>query len=282
MEVRDKLQVNDFYNESGIIETTVHGKYSRIEINIVDTRKGGKEKAQIGEFNLTPKEIKTLLSLINLDGNTYKKNVTQYNKENGEPADYFSILKLHHFKKDNNGKSPVFNLKVSFESAMKQSSKWKFTIETGKGIATCSEQRNGGRLYYVKEGTYTKDTVVSFFLNSLELLELKNRVLAHLEMWENYNYGKMLSYREEFCKRAKLNNYDESSIDIWNEKNVMTSFNKSVKQEQSSNIENSQHISADHTEGYCSKCGCKTSKNILEYTKKTIGKPLCLNCKEEM
>lgn len=38
LEVNDNLQVNDFFNVSGVLHTTVHGTFSRINLCLVDRK----------------------------------------------------------------------------------------------------------------------------------------------------------------------------------------------------------------------------------------------------
>lgn len=267
MEFKDKLQVNDFYNELGVLQTTVHGKFSRIEFNIVDARNKQEKATQIGEFSFNPKEICTLLSRINSNGDVFKENVRNYNRENKVNSDCFSILKIHHFRKDNQGKSPVRTFKLSYESGMKNSYKWEFTIETGNAIPACSEHQNGGKLYFVKSGTYTEESKVTFYLYYMEVREMEEIILQHIAQWTSYSYPKMLNNREKFYKRAKENNYKEESINEWNSK--------------SNNFTNNTHNIVSESVHRCERCKKETDIKVLEYSKMVTGKSLCLDCKNK-
>lgn len=272
MEISDNLQVNDFYDKSGVIETNVHGKFSRIGICIVDTKEGKKENAHVCEFKLTDKECKKILSLIVQDGDEFKRRVVSYNTSNGLGSnDYISIMKVHHFKADKQGKSPVFQFKMSYESGMK-SSKWKVNLEKGTGKAVCNEQSTGAKLWSIEKGTYKKECSTNFFLTDIEILELKTTILRHIDLWERCNYEKMLTYREEFYKRAKENNFNEETINMWNSK------------ENSEGVANKDNGKKGNTPqkaaaGLTCSCGNQVSKAMAGYTQKVYGEILCQQCK---
>lgn len=276
MEVKDNLQVNDFWKDTGFVETTVHGKYSRIEFNIVDVKNGKKEKANVGEFKMTPPELEGLFQILTTSPNgiKFKERAIIFNKMNKVDSDSFTLMKIHHFYKNDENLSPTYTLKVSYEDAMRNDSKWKFFIETAEGEAECIEHKNGGRLYHVKKGTYKKINEVSFYLNNVEMNSFIRIISRHMRIWEEINYPKMLEYRAQFEKRARDNNYDEDTIHNWNSKE--TNAEKVEKIENDKSLEPTKENVFD---GKCEECGCDVKEVIATFTKQITGKNLCIPCK---
>jgi len=69
IEFNDMMQGNDFSEISGVMKSSVHSKFSRIRVTIVDWTNGKGESAVVVNHNITPITMKTIAELV-LSGNT--------------------------------------------------------------------------------------------------------------------------------------------------------------------------------------------------------------------
>lgn len=278
--ISDHLKLNDFTYECGILQTTPHNKYSRIRFEIVKN-KNLNSNSLPGVFNMNPDEVFNLFDLIQDPMNPllFKKNLNN---------NVFEMLKIHYFSKDENGFSAVFNFKLSYEEKINNNSKWKFSIETGKAIANKSENSNGGKLYFPKKDTYKKLSTTSFFMTSIDLKNIIFKVKSHINNWENVNYSKMLAYRDAFEMRAKLNKFNEDTIQIWNSRNSIEDLqckntidnNTDINTTSSTYIDSNINIKSN--DSLCEICNKPVRPEIGNLNKSMIGKYICFACKNNL
>ncbi|WP_195972505.1 hypothetical protein [Clostridium thermobutyricum] len=250
-EVSDRLQVNDFYNESGYRMSSIHGKFSRIKFTIVDITKGSKDKAIIGEFNFKPTEWELLQSKLKLNGIEFNEKLKKINMTKANPYNKIG------------DKIEVKTIVISYETGLRVP-RWKIVITTGK--AAPKEE------FGYDKKTYTKLSETNFMLDDLEMKEMVLYVSKFLKLWEENNFSTFIKNREAFINRAKKNNYDEESLDKWNAKNSTTdSFS-------SSSGTNKQYATGNQKGCCCSNCGKVVEKSKADITLKSFGKVLCSEC----
>lgn len=307
LEISDRLQVNDFYNVSGNLETTVHGTFSRIYMCLIDTKDGKKDKSRIGEFNFTVETIRKIVKLfgiknleeiyLNEDINpiAWKSAVENYNKINKNTNyDFLYEIKVNSYKKDSYGFSPVSKIKLSYEEQMRSIYKWKVNIETGKGIANMGAAafKEGA----LQQGTYQKLYTTFINISTDELINLMVTAASHINLWEKANYSTMLKNKQEFIKRFKENGYNENNIKEWNndpfkkesnfkkkefsfkEQNYNQNQNGNQINKQQNAQQNKQQDTNKHT---CSNCGYVIDQKIKDFSQKTFGRGLCFKCQKE-
>ena len=290
LEVNDNLQVNDFFNVSGVLHTTVHGTFSRINLCLVDTKAGKKSKAKIFDFNFTIEQIHIIINNLGvfnfqnineleriLTPELFKENIIKYNKEiKNKDYNFAYSLKVNPYKKDTQGLSPVNKIMLSYENQMTSIYKWKITFENGLAIA------NTGKDAFIKgamkSGTYKKLSSSSINISQHELLELITSSIQHISLWEASNYNLMLENREDFMERFKKSDYNESTIDLWNNKVELKINNNLNKSENLNNIPNNNNNLITYK---CTKCGYEVDENIKKFSEKKFGKTLCIKCQKE-
>ncbi|QUH21902.1 hypothetical protein [Alkaliphilus sp. B6464] len=189
VEFNDRLQFNDFSQELGVQKSTVHGKFSRVQIVIVDWTKGKGDKAVVVQHNLTPDVMKGVCEMV-LSGNTAEfEKQDRYTKSTG-----FNESKINFYQKDEEGFSPVTNFNIKYQGNM--NSPWTISIETGKGKAQKSE--NGG--ISIAKGTYIKENVSTVYLSKGEMLIRMLEVRDYIKDFETAHFYKMLEQRLEWEK----------------------------------------------------------------------------------
>lgn len=124
IEFNDKLQVNDFSDDNGIKKSTVHGKFSRINITCVDWSKGKGSSAVVATHNLTPDVMKMIAEMVIMNMITDFTKIDKYTKRIG-----FFEQKIDHYKKDEDDKSKVSMINIKYQEQM--DNPWTITIENG-------------------------------------------------------------------------------------------------------------------------------------------------------
>ena len=295
-EINDKLQVNDFYNVSGVLSTTVHGTFSRISLCLVDTTQGKKTDARVGEFNFSVEEFNKLVDFFkvpnmdlenihyNVDPSAWKANVQNYNKiHNKNHNNFLYSIKVNPYKKDENGFSPVNKIALSYEEQMRSEYKWKITIEAGKGIANAKQY--AFKYGALKQGTYQKLFSIFINISTEELINILAKTYKHIKLWETSNYPIMLDNRRKFWERFKENNYNEETLNIWNNNPFQKAptKNKKFTFPPQANAAQSNILQNKNVQGYaCSKCGYKIDQKIKNYSEKAFGAALCFKCQNEV
>lgn len=190
IEFNDMMQGNDFSEISGVMKSSVHSKFSRIRVTIVDWTNGKGESAVVVNHNITPITMKTIAELV-LSGNTEVFEQTdKYSKKTG-----FFEQKIDHRTKDNDGLSPVSRFNIRYQPNM--ASPWTITIENGQGVAVISDI--GG--VSIKGGSYKELRSATVYLSKAEMIakmiELRDYILA----FEQSHIREMLEHRENFEKK---------------------------------------------------------------------------------
>lgn len=195
IEFNDNLQVNDFSDEFGLKKSTVHGKFSKIQVVIVDWTKGKGENAVVVQHNLNPDVMKAICEMV-LSGDTSEfEKQDRYTKAIG-----FSESKINFYQKDENGYSPVTMFNIRYQKNM--NSPWTITIETGKGIAQTNE--NGG--ISIKKGTYKKEKSATVYLSRGEMIARMTEVRDYIRNFEMVHFAEMLKNREKWEKKNQQKN----------------------------------------------------------------------------
>ena len=190
IEFNDMLQRNDFSEISGVKKSSIHSKFSRIRVTIVDWTNGKGENAVVVNHNVTPITMKTIAELV-LSGNTEMFEQTdKYSKKTG-----FFEQKIDHRNKDNEGYSPVSRLNIRYQPNM--ASPWTITIENGKGIAV--ENEIGG--ISIKAGSYQELRSATVYLSKAEMIARMIEVRDYILAFEQSNIQEMLMHRTEFEKK---------------------------------------------------------------------------------
>lgn len=190
IEFNDMMQYNDFSEVAGIKRSTVHSKFSRIRVTIVDWTNGKGENAVVVNHNLTPINIKTIAELV-LSGNTeIFEQIDKYSKKTG----YYE-QKIDHRTVDDKGLSPVSRFNIRYQANM--ASPWTITIENGKGIAV--ENEIGG--ISIKAGSYQELRSATVYLSKAEMIARMIEVRDYILAFEQSNIQEMLMHRTEFEKK---------------------------------------------------------------------------------
>ncbi len=190
IEFNDMMQYNDFSEVAGIKRSTVHNKFSRIRVTIVDWTNGKGENAVVVNHNLTPINIKTIAELV-LSGNTkIFEQIDKYSKKTG----YYE-QKIDHRTVDDKGLSPVSRFNIRYQANM--ASPWTITIENGKGIAV--ENEIGG--ISIKAGSYQELRSATVYLSKAEMIARMIEVRDYILAFEQSNIQEMLMHRTGFEKK---------------------------------------------------------------------------------
>ncbi|KEI94230.1 hypothetical protein N494_19180 (plasmid) [Clostridium botulinum A2B7 92] len=281
LEFIDQLTPNKFTDNS-YISSNIFGKYSNIRITIIDKR--NKNKGGAVYYNLDPEEIILIAHLLS-DGNiTAFKNRVGYYSALTAPnkllvkqfVGTFKNIDFRRFDSKIASRNPVQSTNIAFqknidtgnnnllvrkiiisyEEAMRSSSKWKITIEEGTGQKNIQKSQG---LNIVQNGTYKCSNKSYMMLQENELiiplLESAKRVFLAEESF----YVLMKKAQLEFTKEKKENNdYTGEKIDQWNPKgakkeknynnsnnvntnfsqNQLNSYNGSINQQQLNNYNN--------------------------------------------
>lgn len=249
MEVNDKLQVNNFYNETGYDHSELHGRFSRLQIVLVDTKDGKGEKAKVGKFNFTEEEFSNVIKVLGLypKPSQYKQKALDFNKKyKGLEKDYLSSFKMHSYEKDPQGYCGTTNIMLTYEENMRNDSKWKITIDIGRAIPEEISNGNGGSLISPKKGSYKKLKTATINITQLELEYMLQGTWKYLKQWEQNAFPKMLQYREQFEKRCERNNYNEDTMKEWN-RYPFKKKDKSIDNNDKQNNDNKSYINAADT-----------------------------------
>lgn len=185
IEFNDRLQHNNFSEETGVCKSTVHSKYSRIQAVIVDWTAGKKDKAVVVTHNISPINIKLIAEMV-LKGNiSCFKETDRYSKKIG----YFE-QKIDFRKKNKDGCSPVTTFNIRYQEKM--NSPWTITIENGIGIASISQI--GG--VSIKAGSYKKINNSSVYLSETEMAAKMIEIKDYIFAYETVYMRKMLAARK--------------------------------------------------------------------------------------
>lgn len=183
VEFNDKLQPNDF-SVNGVEKSSPHGKYSRIEVTIVDFSKGKKEHATIGTYNLSPEQAKMIAHLvITGDIAEFEKPDTKLNSTG------IVEQKINHYKVDEQGFSPVSKFGIRYQPQM--NSPWTITIETGKGKA--EKTTIGGT--NIAKGSYQKESDCTIYISKREMYKMMIALKDYVENYERWSFKLMLETR---------------------------------------------------------------------------------------
>lgn len=279
-EIVDRLSINDFYNKTGYQDSTsIHGRMSRIKLTIVDVIKGTKSNANVGEFNFTTNEWNKNFKLL-LNQELFKKHY---------PKKEIKISKANPYKK-NGDLIEVKTICISLEDGLRIGVRWKFEIVTG------TAKHNDGEFGYISE-TFKKLKSTNFLLSPIEVKDMVSHISNYIELWESNSFSEFMINKKAFIKRCAENNYDESTMNVWNKNPNSENFNnfntskvnnnnskvaqsnsinvsnnlKKQKQQGVLNLPNSQHFS-------CAMCGSDINESTHEITNARFGKPLCQDC----
>lgn len=205
IEFNDWLQVNDFSQESGVMKSTIHNKFSRIRITIVDWTNGKGENAVVVNHNITPVMMKTIAQLILSGDIEMFQQTDKYSKRTG-----FFEQKIDHRNKDGQGYSPVSRLNIRYQPNM--NSPWTITIENGKGIAVISDI--GG--VSIKSGSYQELRSATIYLSKAEMIAKMIEIRDYIVAFEQSHIQEMLAARAQFEKKQaeqvkkRMNNEEAS------------------------------------------------------------------------
>ena len=191
VEFNDKLQPNIF-GEAGVEKSSPHGKYSRVEVTIVDFSNGKKEKAIVGTYNLSPDFAKLIAHLV-ITGNTSEFEKPDKNLGVTGVAEQ----KINHYKVDDLGYSPVSKFVTRIQPQM--NSPWTITIENGKGKA---EKSTIGGISIAK-GTYVKENSCTIYISTREMLKLMITLNDYINNFEFWMFKPMIEKRTEIEKNQR-------------------------------------------------------------------------------
>ncbi|AQM58554.1 hypothetical protein [Clostridium baratii] len=276
-EVNDKLCVNDFYNETGFTYSSLHGKMSRIQMILVDTTNGKKDKAKVLKFNFTAEEWKELLFLLKQGPDNFSKVCKlRLNTE------FYGFIKVNKYKTFEKNFVEINKIKITYEKGLRKP-QWKIAIESGKALP-----QDEGFGYISK--SYKKFQDSNFMITNEEMAEiLKTR--RYLELWEQYSFSEFILNRNAFEKRAKDNSYNEDDLS-WNKnpnikqdenkndrisstnKNTNSSTNKNTNK----TIKNNSKGSNDINKFICEKCGKEVDDKLATVSMKRWHKVFCTSC----
>lgn len=190
IEFNDMMQYNDFSEVAGIKRSTVHSKFSRIRVTIVDWTNGKGENAVVVNHNLTPINIKTIAELV-LSGNTeIFEQIDKYSKKTG----YYE-QKIDHRTVDDKGLSPVSRFNIRYQANM--ASPWTITIENGMGVVAVSDI--GG--INIKSGSYKELRSATVYLSKTEMIAKMIEIRDYILAFENAGIKDMLECRNTFEKK---------------------------------------------------------------------------------
>lgn len=152
---------------TGDIASNGRKKYSLIGILMKDYSNGTGDKSITVTANLTPEEIKFILTRIAAG---FQEYTFQQEKIFGEPdaQGYATVTKVRILRATKDKKGNVRNLP------------WYFEIENGKGIPL----KNAAGGTYLKSGTFLSDGKVYANLSDLDLYKLLERVASYINSWE--------------------------------------------------------------------------------------------------
>lgn len=198
IEFNDNLSYNDFTDEAGVKRSTIHSKFSRIQVTIVDWTAGKGEKAVVVNHNITPQNMKLLAEMVlHGDVSEFEKQ-DKYSKQKG----YFE-QKINHRNKDEKGLSPVTRFNVYYQPQM--SAPWTITIENGLGVAAVS---NIGGIS-IKSGSYQKQNSATVYLSKTEMVLKMLEVRDYIMNFEQNFFRDMIIDRTNFEEKLKENGYKQ-------------------------------------------------------------------------
>lgn len=195
LEFNDRLQWNDFSKERGVAKSIVHGKFSRINLAMVDWTKGKGDKAVVTTHNVTPDVIKMIAELVMMNMTSEFTKTDKYTKKTG-----FFEQKIDQYKKDDKGLSPVSILNIRYQEQM--DSPWTITLENGNGVAETSDI--GG--IKIKSGSYKTTGSVTMYLSKADMIKKMAEVRDHILAFETSHMKDMLAKRTEFEKKLSESN----------------------------------------------------------------------------
>ena len=190
IEFNDMLQGNDFSEVAGVMKSSIHSKFSRIRVTIVDWTNGKGENAIVVNHNITPVMMKTIAQLILSGDIEMFQQTDKYSKRTG-----FFEQKIDHRNKDGQGYSPVSRLNIRYQPNM--NSPWTITIENGKGIAVISDI--GG--VSIKSGSYQELRSATVYLSKAEMIARMIEVRDYILAFEQSHIKEMLKHRENYEKK---------------------------------------------------------------------------------
>ena len=256
LEVKDDLQVNDFFNETGYINSNIHGRMSRITFTIIDITKGKKDKANVVNFKFTTKEFKEFAKALSVGGIKFSQYCRQkYGIEK------FIFCKANSHKKIKDKFIEIRKISVSYEAEIRNDNKWKVRIVEGMAIPA---QNNFG----YDNKTYKDIIYADFYLSNSEIMDMAEYVSQFINWWEFNNFNIFLNNRSKFIAREKMNDYDEENMN-WNS-------NPNYKKLSDNS---GSKLSVKNTEiKHCKDCNEVIDENLYKITVDQYGKGLCLKC----
>lgn len=325
-EAVENLRPNLFDNNNAI-NNSIFSRSSKLKFTIVDSRKAeGKGRALF--YNLDPDEM-LLLNYLLADGapTILKKRLGAYNQLNGQEQielrgivesfygidfqrfdrllDYSQVKdatsitlqkNILDFKSTVKDKLIVRKITFSFEEAMKSSSKFKITIETGEGMKDTSK---GNGLNIVKSGTYKALDKTFLMVTRGELVtpiaEGAKRVLLASQAF----YGLMKQAEHHFTKRKfKNKDFTGERLDEWNPQGK--SKFPTPKVEEAEDIQEISEEQAPETKvsevvekttsssnqpkvdkSHCSDCGIAIDDKVSSFSIRKYKRPLCFTCQKK-
>lgn len=277
LEFNDFMQINNFdENKGGNLSSTLHSKFSKIGVIIVDTTGGKKEKAKVLKFNFEPSTIKAIAQKI-VDGS----------KDLFIPG--YMLEKIDPYNADNNGYSQVSKITIRYQEQM--NNPWTFIIENGIGVPVKNATTGG---INIKKGSYKKSCFSQVVMDNwtaiIKMCEIKN----YIDKWENVNMSSFIKLRNAAEKKYIANirnnkpdnkNDNNSSINANTPQVSNTNLSSNSKQdsnntELASKTELENSSTSDKPNLICSYCKSKINQKIYDYSIKKHGTPLCMDCQK--
>lgn len=166
----------------------------------------------------------------------------------------------------------------SYEEAMKSSSKFKITIEDGRGLR---DESKGNGLNILKYGTYKMTNKTFLMLTRKEFIVPIAEAAKRVVIANNAFYEKMKKYEKDFTDRKFENeDFEGENIDIWNPQGKprfvkkKTKTTKEVKSQKPKEKKKSENK-------HCSACNAEIDDNVYSYSTKIYKKPLCFSCQKK-
>ncbi|MFW6024862.1 MAG: hypothetical protein ACOCRX_00825 [Candidatus Woesearchaeota archaeon] len=196
IEFNDELQFNDFKSNGYNIKSTVHNKFSRIRVTIVDWTNGKKEKTNVINYLLLPSKMKLISDRILTKDIDFFSKVDNYTKKAG----YYE-QKINPHQKDANGNSPVSCINIYYQEKMR--SPWTINIE--EGVGKVGKNNNTGGII-VQPQTYNRIANSTLYITDSEILDGMIQIKDYINTFETVSMNKMLKARAEYVNTRIKNN----------------------------------------------------------------------------
>lgn len=263
LEFNDFMQLNDFNEEKGgKLSSTLHSKFSKIAVIIVDTTSGKKEKAKVLKFNFEPSTIKAIA-----------QKIVDCNKDLFIPG--YTFEKIDPYNKDQNGYSPVSKITIRYQEKM--NNPWTFYIENGIGIPVKNATTGG---INIKKGSYKKICFSQVVIENWTAIIKMGEVKDYISKWENANMPTFVKLRNAAEKRYIDNRKSNSTGNAQAPKTNYINNSKQYTSNTKLNSKTEVSSTSDNPVYECSHCKSKINQRIYDYSIKKYGVALCLNCQK--